>query len=117
MSNSEDIAKQNFFNRLKQKNNINRSKIEDLDVEMPLLLNKLEMDDLLIITADHGNDPTFKGNDHTRENVPVILYCRNFKEPHRLDVQETFACIGATIADNFDLDTPEIGTSLMEYLN
>ena len=88
--------------------------LEDLDVEMPLLLNRLEMDDLLIITADHGNDPTFKGNDHTRENVPIIMYCRNFKTPHRLEPQETLACIGATIADNFDLEPPEIGTSLLD---
>ena len=88
--------------------------LEDLDVEMPLLLNRLEMDDLLIITADHGNDPAFKGNDHTRENVPIIMYCRNFKTPHRLEPQETLACIGATIADNFDLEPPEIGTSLLD---
>ena len=57
--------------------------IEELDVEIPMILNKLEVDDLLIITADHGNDPTFKGNDHTRENVPLIFYCRNFKNPKR----------------------------------
>ena len=51
--------------------------IEEFDVDIPIILNKLELDDLLIITADHGNDPTFKGNDHTRENVPVIIYSRH----------------------------------------
>lgn len=90
--------------------------IEELDVEMPIILNKLELDDLLIITADHGNDPTFRGNDHTRENVPVIMYSRNFKEPKRLKPFETFANIGATIADNFDIEAPEIGQSILEEL-
>lgn len=90
--------------------------IEELDVDIPIILNKLELDDLLIITADHGNDPTFKGNDHTRENVPVIIYSRNFKEPKRLPPFETFANIGATIADNFDIEKPEIGESILEIL-
>lgn len=90
--------------------------IEELDVNIPIILNKLDLDDLLIITADHGNDPTFPGNDHTRENVPVILYSRNFKEPKRLQPLETLADIGATIADNFDIDPPEIGTSLIDIL-
>ena len=90
--------------------------IEELDVDIPIILNKLELDDLLIITADHGNDPTFKGNDHTRENVPVIFYSRNFKEPKRLKVFETFANIGATIAENFDVNKSEIGESILEEL-
>ena len=90
--------------------------IEELDVEIPIILNKLELDDLLIITADHGNDPTFRGNDHTRENVPVIMYSRNFKEPKRLKPFETFANIGATIADNFDVEAPEIGQSILDEL-
>ena len=90
--------------------------IEELDVDMPMILNKLELDDLLIVTADHGNDPTFKGNDHTRENVPVIIYSRNFKSPSRLKPFATFANIGATIAENFDVDLPEIGTSILDEL-
>lgn len=88
--------------------------IEELDVEIPMILNKLNNDDLLIITADHGNDPTFKGTDHTRENTPVLIYSRVFKEPKILPIMNTFADIGATIADNFDVDAPMIGTS---YLN
>lgn len=90
--------------------------IEELDVEIPIILNRLELDDLLIITADHGNDPTFKGNDHTRENVPVIVYSRNFKKPKRLEVFDTFANIGATIADNFEVEMPEIGISILDSL-
>ena len=90
--------------------------IEELDVDVKIILNKLELDDLLIITADHGNDPTFQGNGHTRENVPVIIYSRNFKEPKRLQPLETMADIGATIADNFDVELPEIGSSLIDVL-
>ena len=90
--------------------------IEELDVDIPIIINKLDLDDLLIITADHGNDPTFSGNDHTRENVPVIIYSRNFKNPKRLQPFETLANIGATIADNFDVNMPEIGESVLDIL-
>ena len=90
--------------------------IEELDVDIPIILNKLDIDDLLIITADHGNDPTFPGNDHTRENVPIILYSRNFKEPKRLKQFDTLANIGATIAENFDIKLPEIGESILNEL-
>lgn len=89
--------------------------IEELDVEMPLILNKLADDDLLIITADHGNDPTIS-NSHTRENVPVIIYNRYFKEPSKLDILNTMADIGATIADNFDVVNPGIGSSFLDKL-
>ena len=90
--------------------------IEELDVEMPLILNKLEDDDLLIITADHGNDPTLSNN-HTRENVPVILYNRCFTEPTKLPILETMADVGATIADNFEVMNAGIGTSFLDKLN
>lgn len=90
--------------------------IEEFDVNIPIILNKLEMDDLLIITADHGNDPTFVGNDHTRENVPVIIYSRNFLAPKRLQVLNSLADIGASIADNFDVEKPEIGISFLDLL-
>lgn len=90
--------------------------IEDLDVEIPLILNKLELDDLLIITAPHGNDPTFSGFDHTRENVPVIMYSRSFTEPKRLYPFKTLADISAIIADNFGLSKLEIGDSILSIL-
>lgn len=90
--------------------------IEEFDVDIPIILNKLELNDLLIITADHGNDPTFKGNDHTRENVPVIIYSRNFKKNKRLNEFNTFANIGALIADNFNIEKPPIGESILQEL-
>ena len=90
--------------------------IEELDVEIPMVLNKLETDDLLIITADHGCDPTFKGTEHTRENVPVIIYGRNLKEPKKLDILNSIADIGATIADNFEVNKPFIGKSFLDKL-
>ncbi len=90
--------------------------IEELDVEIPMILNKLNSDDLLIITADHGNDPSFTGNSHTRENVPVIIFGRNFKNPKRLEILESMADVAATIADNFEVQSPDIGESFLEEL-
>ena len=90
--------------------------IEELDVEIPMILNKLNNNDLLIITADHGNDPTFAGSAHTRENVPVIIYGRNFKEPKKLEPFESMADIGATIAENFEIEPPIIGKSFLDQL-
>ena len=89
--------------------------IENLDVEIPLILNKLADDDLLIITADHGNDPTISNN-HTRENVPVIIYNRLFETPSKMNILNTFADVGATIADNFDVINPGIGKSFLDDL-
>lgn len=90
--------------------------IEEFDVEISMLINKLDTDDLLIITADHGCDPSFKGTFHTRENVPVIIFGRNLKEPKRLDILESMADIGATISENFDTNKPLIGTSFLDKL-
>jgi phosphopentomutase len=95
-----------------------RDELERFDVKLGELLPLLKMDDLLIITADHGNDPTYTGTDHTRENVPFLAYSPSMKESGELPVQKTFAVIGATIADNFDVEMPEgtIGTSLLSEL-
>ena len=90
--------------------------IEEFDVEVPMILNKLENDDLLIITADHGNDPTFSGNAHTRENVPVIVFSRQFKDPQKMDILNSMADIAATISENFNVEKPEIGTSFLNKL-
>ena len=90
--------------------------IEELDVDIPIILNKLDVDDLLIITAENGNDPTVNGYDHTRENLPVILYSRSFKSPKRLEQFDTLGNIGALIADNFDVEMPEIGMSILDEL-
>ena len=93
--------------------------IEMFDEKLGILLDKLNEDDLLIITADHGNDPTYKGTDHTREMVPLILYSKQMENGEKLEDLDTFAVIGATIVDNFGLEMPEgtIGISLMSKLN
>jgi phosphopentomutase len=90
--------------------------IEEFDVQIPIILNKLNENDLLILTADHGNDPTMPGSDHTRENVPVVIFSRDFNEPKKLDILTSLADIGATIAENFELEQPIIGESVLSKL-
>lgn len=92
--------------------------LEKFDVKLGELLPLLREDDLLIITADHGNDPTHTGTDHTREKVPFIAYSPSMKENGQLPESDTFAIIGATIADNFGVDMPEgtIGYSVLDKL-
>ena len=92
--------------------------LEKFDVKLGELLGKLKEDDLLIITADHGNDPTHTGTDHTRERVPFLAYSPSMKEAGELEETDTFASIGATIADNFGVKMPEgtIGHSILDKL-
>lgn len=92
--------------------------LEAFDQKLGTLMETLREDDLLIITADHGNDPTYTGTDHTREKVPFLAYSRSIEENGVLPEQETFAVIGATVLDNFGLSMPEgtIGTSLLADL-
>ena len=90
--------------------------IEAFDQRLPELLDKLREDDLLLITADHGNDPTATGTDHTREYVPLLAYAKSFKEPGQIS-QGHFSDIAATIAANFDLDQVENGKSFLNSLN
>ena len=92
--------------------------IEKFDKKLGELLPLLREDDLLILTADHGNDPTYKGTDHTREQVPFIAYSPSDTGSGKLDTSDTFAIIGATIADNFGVRMPEgtIGTSMLDQI-
>ena len=92
--------------------------LEKFDAKLGELLPLLREDDLLIITADHGNDPTHTGTDHTREKVPFIAYSPSMKENGQLPESETFGIIGATIAENFGVDMPEgtIGYSVLDKL-
>ncbi len=91
--------------------------LEELDKYLPPFLNRLNDDDLVIFTADHGNDPTYRGTDHTRENVPIIFYSKSFKYKGVLPVKNTFACIGATILDNFNIENNlGLGESYLKYL-
>ena len=92
--------------------------IEKFDQKLGELLPVLREDDLLILTADHGNDPTYKGTDHTREQVPFLAYSPSDIGSGELKTSDTFAVIGATIADNFGVKMPEgtIGTSLLDQI-
>ena len=90
--------------------------IEAFDRQLQDLMAAINEDDLIMITADHGNDPTWKGTDHTREHVPLIMYSKTLKRPKNLGLLESYAVIGATIADNFNVENPGIGYSLLKEL-
>ncbi|MBE6072644.1 MAG: phosphopentomutase [Clostridium butyricum] len=93
--------------------------IEKFDVKLGELMSLMKEDDLIIITADHGNDPTHTGTDHTRERVPFLAYSPSMKGCGKLEDADTFAVIGATIAENFGVEMPEgtIGSSILNKLN
>ena len=92
--------------------------IEKFDRNLGVLMNEMTSDDLLIITADHGNDPTYTGTDHTREHVPFIAYSKSMKNGGKIKNEDTFAVIGASVADNFGVEMPEgtIGHSILNEL-
>lgn len=91
--------------------------LEAFDARLPEVFGKMTADDLLIITADHGNDPTYRGTDHTREYVPLLVYSPRFSQGGReLPLRATFADIGATVADNFGVTLPEHGKSFLAEL-
>ncbi|PNQ85355.1 phosphopentomutase [Paenibacillus polymyxa] len=90
--------------------------LEEFDARLPELLEKLTEKDLLILTADHGNDPVHHGTDHTREYVPLLIYSKAFMEGRELPLRKTFADIGASVADNFGVKLPDHGTSFMHEL-
>ena len=79
-------------------------------------MNHLREDDLLMITADHGNDPTYTGSDHTREMVPLLVYSKALQGNGNLPICHTFADMGATIADNFEIKAPENGISFLSRI-
>lgn len=89
--------------------------LEEFDKRLPEIIEALRADDLLIMTADHGNDPTFTGTDHTREYVPLLVYSKKIKETGELE-QGYFADIAATILDNFNLGSGENGKSFLKEL-
>lgn len=91
--------------------------LDDFDVLLGQLINKLSEDDLVILTADHGNDPTHQGTDHTREMIPMVAYSKSFKGAGLIRQGSSFADIGATIADNFNVELPENGDSFLDSLN
>lgn len=89
--------------------------LEAFDARLPEILDRLTKDDLFIITADHGNDPTHHGTDHTREVVPLFVYYQGAKG-RDLGIRSTFADVGATIADHFHVSMPEHGESFLQLI-
>ncbi|WP_432409492.1 phosphopentomutase [Wukongibacter sp. M2B1] len=90
--------------------------LEELDERIPEILDNMKDSDMIIIVADHGNDPTYKGTDHTREYIPIVVYGKNVKAGINLGTRETFADIAATIADILDVEKPKVGTSFKELI-
>ena len=92
--------------------------LERFDVKLGELLPLLKEDDLLMLTADHGNDPTHTGTDHTREKVPFLAYSPSMQGSGKLEEVQTFAAVGATVAENFGVKMPEgtIGSSILSEL-
>lgn len=91
--------------------------LEEFDARLPEIMGAMRPDDLLIITADHGNDPIHEGTDHTREYVPLLVYSPSHQRTGKLPIRKTFSDIGATIAENFQVDKPEHGESFLSILN
>ncbi|MBS2969493.1 phosphopentomutase [Metabacillus sp. KIGAM252] len=90
--------------------------LEEFDARLPEVFEKLTEDDLLMITADHGNDPIHHGTDHTREYVPLLAYSPRMSQGGEIPVRKTFADLGASIADNFQVQMPEYGTSFLKEI-
>ncbi|SEM87118.1 phosphopentomutase [Mesobacillus persicus] len=90
--------------------------LEEYDARLTEVLEKLKEDDLLIITADHGNDPVHPGTDHTREYVPLLVYSKGMTEGKELPLRKTFADIGASVAENFQVEMPKYGKSFINEL-
>ncbi|MFX0570490.1 phosphopentomutase [Bacillus pumilus] len=90
--------------------------LEEFDARLPEVFDLLKEDDLLVITADHGNDPVHHGTDHTREYVPLIAYSKKHQGANELPTSKTFADLGATVADNFKTTMPKYGTSFLSKL-
>lgn len=90
--------------------------LEEFDRAVPELEQQLSERDLLIVTADHGNDPVHAGTDHTREYVPLLMFSPSFKKPGQIALRSTFSDLGATIAHNFGVEAPPNGTSFLSDL-
>ncbi|MEH7504548.1 phosphopentomutase [Neobacillus drentensis] len=90
--------------------------LEEYDARLPEVFAKMKEDDLLMITADHGNDPVAPGTDHTREYVPLLVYSKSMNEGKELPIRETFADLGATVAENFNVKLPNFGKSFLNDL-
>ncbi len=90
--------------------------LEEFDSRIPEIISSMKEDDILIINADHGNDPTYKGTDHTREYIPLLVYGKNIKSGVDLGIRKSFADIGATVADILDVKLPKHGESFKNQI-
>lgn len=90
--------------------------IMEFDGQLLELMKVINEDDLIMVTADHGNDPTYTGTDHTRENVPLIMYSKKLEKTSNLGLLKSYAVIGATVADNFGVENPGIGFSILDKI-
>ena len=88
-----------------------KNALEEFDARIPEILENMKDDDILIINSDHGNDPTYKGTDHTREYIPILIYGKNVVNGYNLGTRNSFADIGATVADILNVDSPKNGKS------
>lgn len=88
--------------------------LEEFDARLPEIIENMRDEDTLIINADHGNDPTYKGTDHTREYIPVLVYGKQVKEGFNLGIRTSFADIGATVNDLLNVSLPKHGTSFKQ---
>ncbi len=88
-----------------------KNALEEFDARIPEIIDNMKDDDILIINSDHGNDPTYKGTDHTREYIPILVYGKNVVNGLNLGTRKTFADIGATVADILNVELPKNGTS------
>lgn len=88
-----------------------KNALEEFDARIPEILENMKDDDILIINSDHGNDPTYKGTDHTREYIPILIYGKNVVSGYNLGTRNSFADIGATVSDILNVDSPKNGKS------
>ena len=89
--------------------------MEEFDARIPEIIENMREDDLLMITADHGNDPTYAGTDHTREYIPLLVFGKSLSGHGHIPVGH-FADISATVAENFGVDKAMIGESFLDKL-
>ncbi|MDK2563188.1 phosphopentomutase [Romboutsia sedimentorum] len=91
--------------------------LEEFDARIPQIIEAMNDNDVLIINADHGNDPTYKGTDHTREYIPLLVYGKNIKQGVNLGIRNSFADIGATVTDILNVEMPKNGISFKDEMS
>lgn len=93
-----------------------KNALEEFDKRIPEIIDAMKEDDILIINSDHGNDPTYKGTDHTRESIPVLVYGKSIKNGVNLGIRKSFADIGKTVSDILNIDKLENGISFKDEI-